>query len=156
LVPGAPQVTDVQWDTAPQKGALDVMTIAGQIGDHQARCLPYLLTLRMLARDDAETPFPWLVQAEVIRATGAILAEAEAAGREVRAVPGGGPDTGIFLGVRLRRLAAAADDAVGAAGAGDFTRLRRHLRRFEVLTSAIWEVQDGARPGPRPAEGPRA
>ena len=129
------------------------MTIADRIGDHQARCLPYLLTLRMLARDDAETPFPWLARVEVTRATGAILAEAEAAGREVWAVTGGGPGTIIFLGVRLRRLAVAADDAIAAAGAGDFTRLRRHLRRFEALTSAIWEVQDGARPGPRPAGG---
>ena len=125
------------------------MTIADRIGDHQARCLPYLLTLRMLARDDAETRFPWLARVEVTRATGAILAEAEAAGREVWAVTGG-PGTVIFLGVRLRRLAVAADDAIAAAGAGDFTRLRRHLRRFEALTSAIWEVQDD----PRPAEGP--
>jgi hypothetical protein len=44
--------------------------------------------------------------------------------------------------VRLSRLAAAAGHAVAAAGAGDFTQLRRHLHRFEVLTSAIWEVQD--------------
>jgi hypothetical protein len=44
--------------------------------------------------------------------------------------------------VRLSRLAAAAGDAVAAAGAGDFTQLRRHLHRFEVLTSAIWAVQD--------------
>jgi hypothetical protein len=110
------------------------MTIADRIGDHQARCLPYLLTLRMLARDDAETRVPWLARVEVTRATGAILAEAEAAGREVWAV--------------------AADDAIAAAGAGDFTRLRRHLRRFEALTSAIWEVQDDPPPGPRPAEGP--
>ena len=132
------------------------MTIADRIGDHQARCLPYLLTLRMLARDDAETRFPWLARVEVTRATGAILAEAEAAGREVWAVTGGGPGTVIFLGVRLRRLAVAADHAIAAAGAGDFARLRRHLRRFEALTSAIWEVQDGPRPGPRPAEGPWA
>jgi hypothetical protein len=139
-----------------RKEVLHVMTIADRIRDHQARCLPYLLTLRMLARDDAETPFPWLARVEVTRATGAILAEAEAAGREVWAVTGGGPGTIIFLGVRLRRLATAADDAIAAAGAGDFARMRRHLRRFEALTSAIWEVQDGARPGPRPAEGPWA
>jgi hypothetical protein len=131
------------------------MTIADRIGDHQARCLPYLLSLRMLARDDAEMPFPWLVRAGVAAATRAILAEAETAGREVRAVTGGGPGTGIFLGVRLRRLAVAADDAIAAAGAGDLTQLRRYLRRFETLTSAIWEVQDAARPGPRPAERPR-
>jgi hypothetical protein len=96
----------------------------------------------MIARDDAEAPSPWLVKTEVARAAEAILAEAEAAGREVRAATRSGPDTGIFFGVRLSRLAAAADDAIAAAGAGDFTRLRRHLRRFETLTSAIWAVHE--------------
>jgi hypothetical protein len=46
--------------------------------------------------------------------------------------------------VRLSRLTAAAGDAVAAAGAGDFSQLRRHLRRFEALTSAIWAVQDAS------------
>jgi hypothetical protein len=124
------------------------MTIGDRIGDHQARCLPHLVTLRMIDRDDAETPVPWLVRAEVAEATEAILAEAEAASREVRAVTGGGPDTGIFFGTRLSRLAAAADEAIDAAGAGDFTRLRRNLRRFETLTSAIWAVHDTMQPGP--------
>ena len=80
--------------------------------------------------------------AKVAEATDAILAEAEAAGRETRAVGGDGPDPGIFLAVRLSRLAVAAGEAVAAAGAGDFTQLRRHLRRFEALTSAIWTVQE--------------
>jgi hypothetical protein len=118
------------------------MTVTDRTDGHQARCLPHLLTLRLLARDGAEAPSPWLVMAEVAQATDAILAEAETAGREVRAATGGGPGPGIFLSVRLSRLAAAAGDAVAAAGAGDFTQLRRHLHRFEVLTSAIWEVQD--------------
>jgi hypothetical protein len=60
-------------------------------------------------------------------------------------VTGGGPAPGILLSVRLNRLAAAAGDAVAAAGAGDFTQLRRHLRRFEALTSALWAVQDVSR-----------
>jgi hypothetical protein len=125
------------------------MPIADRIGDHQTRCLPHLLTLRMLARDDAEAPFPRLAGAQVAEATVAILAEAEAAGHEARAATGGGPGTGIFLDVRLSRLATAAGDAIAAAEAGDFARLRRHLRRFEVLTSAIWTVQDATpRPGP--------
>jgi hypothetical protein len=120
------------------------MTVADRTDGHQARCLPHLLTLGLLARDGAEAPSPWLVMAEVAQATDAILAEAEAetAGREARAATGGGQDPGIFLSVRLSRLAAAAGDAVAAAGAGDFTQLRRHLHRFEVLTSAIWAVQD--------------
>ncbi|HYV76731.1 MAG TPA: hypothetical protein VE979_01240 [Streptosporangiaceae bacterium] len=118
------------------------MTVADRTDGHQARCLPHLLALRLLARDGAEAPSPWLAIAEVAQATGAILAEVEVAGREARAATGGGLDPGIFLSVRLSRLAAAAGDAVAAAGAGDFTQLRRHLHRFEVLTSAIWAVQD--------------
>ena len=124
------------------------MDVTGQLEDHQARCLPHMLTLRMLARDTPEAPLPWLTVAEVTRATEAILAEVEAA---VRAVTGGGPGspgspgTGIFLDVRLSRLAAAADDDIAAAWAGDFTQLRRHLSRFETLTSAIWAVQEASR-----------
>jgi len=95
-----------------------------------------------------EAPLPWLAVTEVTQATEAILAEVEAA---VRAATGGGPGStgapgvGVFLGVRLSRLAAAASDAVAAAWAGDFTQLRRHLRRFDTLTSAIWAVQDNSR-----------
>jgi len=124
------------------------MDVIGQLEDHRTRCLPHLLTLRMLARDTPEAPLPWLAVAEVTQATEAILAEVEAA---VRAVTGGGPGgtagpgIGIFLGVRLSRLAAAADDAIAAAGAGDFTELRCHLRRFDTLTSAIWAVQATSR-----------
>ena len=120
------------------------MTVADRTEGHQARCLPHLLVLRMLASDDVEAPNPWLAMAKVAQATDAILAEAEVAGHEVRVATGGGPGPGILLSVRLSRLAAAAGDAVAAAGAGDFTQLRRHLRRFETLTSAIWVVQ-----GPR-------
>jgi hypothetical protein len=120
------------------------MDVTDQMEDRQARCLPHLLRLRMLT-SMPEAPLPWLAVAEVTQATEAILAEVEAA---VRAVTGGGlgcpggPGTGIFLGVRLSRLAAAADDAITAAWAGDFTQLRRQLRRFDTLTSAIWAVQD--------------
>jgi hypothetical protein len=121
------------------------MTVADRTEGHQAHCLPHLLVLRMLASDDAEAPSPRLAMAAVAQATDAILAEAETAGREARAVGGDGPGPGIFLGVRLSRLAVAAGEAVVAAGAGDFTQLRRHLRRFEALTSAIWAVQDVSR-----------
>jgi hypothetical protein len=118
------------------------MNVTGQLENHQARCLPHLLTLRMMARDAQEAPLPWVAVAEVTRATEAILVEVEAA---VRAVTGAGPGTGIFLDVRLSRLVAAADDAIAAAQAGDFTQLRRHLPRFETLTSAIWAVQEVSR-----------
>jgi hypothetical protein len=124
------------------------MTVANQTEDHQARCVPYLIKLRMLAGTEVELPPRWLAAAEVTRATEAILAEAEAAGREAGTAAGVGLDTGLFLGVRLSRLASAASDAIAAAWAGDFARLRRHLARFDTLTSAIWEVQDARR---RPA-----
>jgi hypothetical protein len=123
------------------------MDVTDELEDRQARCLPHLLRLRLLA-GLPEAPLPWLAVTEVTRATKAILAEVEVA---VRAVTGGGPGnqgspgTGIFLGVRLSRLAAAGDEAITAAGAGDFTQLRSHLRRFDTLTSAIWAVQDASR-----------
>jgi hypothetical protein len=117
------------------------MTVADRTEDHQARCLPHLIRLRMLALNEADVPLPWLVADEVIRATEAILAEAEAAGREATTAAGVGLDAGIFLGVRLTRLASAASDAVAAAWTGDFAQLRRHLARFDTLTSAIWTVQ---------------
>ena len=115
------------------------MTVADKIEDHQARCLPYMLTLRMIARAEAGTALTWQVVTEVVQATGAILAEAEAAGSDARAAAG--PGTATFLNARLSRLAAAANDAIAAAGEGDSGLLRRHLYRFEVLTSAIWTVQ---------------
>ncbi len=119
------------------------VTIADQIEDHQARCLPHMLRLRMLARDEAQAALPWQAVLEVIQATEAILAEAEAevAGRDARAAAGDDRGAGTFLSVRLNRLATAADDLVLAAGSGDFAQLRRHLHRFEVLTTAIWTVQ---------------
>jgi hypothetical protein len=126
---------------APAKG-LNAMTATGQTEDHQARCLPHVLTLRMLARDEADAPLSWLAVEEVIQATKAILAEAEDAGHEARTGARGGPGLVVFLGARLSRLAVAADDAVAAARAGDLAQLRRQLRRFDVLTSAIWAVQD--------------
>jgi len=49
---------------------------------------------------------------------------------------------GTLLRVRLDRLAAAADNAIAAARAGDFGEMRQYLRRFDTLTSAIWTVQD--------------
>lgn len=95
----------------------------------------------MIARDQAGTALPWRAVVEVIQATGAILAEAEASGNDTIAAAGAAPAAGTFLSVRLSRLATAANDAIAAAGDGDSAQLRRHLRRFEVLTSAIWTVQ---------------
>ena len=139
------------------------MTFANRIDDHQARCQPQLLRLRMLARDEPRAALPRQVAAEVREATNAVIAEAEAAGRAALAATAGSRselEAGTFLWVRLARLAGAADEAVSAGRSGDASALRRHLRRFDALASAIWAVQRaiyGQVPLPRPREpdGPR-
>lgn len=118
---------------------------ANQIRDHQANCLVPLISLRMLAQGDAGTPLPRWVVVEVAQATSTVLAEAEAAGYAMLTAVGlqSDPPKGrTFLRVRLDRLATAADEAITAAREGDTGAMRRHLRRFDALTSAIWTVQD--------------
>jgi hypothetical protein len=133
------------------------MSVADQIRDHQARCVAPLISLRMLAQGEAGTPLPRWVVVEVAQATGTVLAEAEAAGRAVLAAVGivrGHPGDGTFLRVRLDRLAAAGSDAIAAARAGDSGEMRRHLRRFDALTSAIWTVQAAVYGSRRVSAGP--
>ena len=104
-----------------------------------------MISLRMLAQGEAGTPLPRWVAVEVAQATGAVLVEAEAAGHATLAAVGARNDRSryeTFLRVRLDRLAAAADDAIAAARAGESGAMRRHLRRFDALTSAIWTVQN--------------
>ena len=115
------------------------MTAAEEIQDHQARCQPDLLALRMLVRNGGE---PTRAAAEVGRATSAIMAEAWAASQAAladRSCRHPGADT--FLRVRLNRLAKAAAEAVAAAQQDDAARLRHYLRRFEAVTSAIWTAE---------------
>jgi hypothetical protein len=121
------------------------MSTADPIQEHQARCLAPLISLRMLAQGEAGAPLPRWVVVEVAQATNTVLAEIEAAGRAVLTAAGAGaghPGDGTFLRVRLDRLATAASDAIAAARAGDFGEMRQNLCRFDVLTSAIWTVQD--------------
>jgi len=121
------------------------MSVADQIKDHQARCLASLISLRMLAQGEAGSPLPRWAAVEVAQATGAVLAEAEAAGRAAltaAGVSGDHPGRETFLRVRLDRLAAAANDAIAAARAGEDGEMRRYLRRFDTLTAAIWMVED--------------
>jgi hypothetical protein len=130
------------------------MSVTDQLEDHQARCLAHLLSLRMLAHTEPGALLPRRVVAEIARTTGAVVAEAEAGGQAVltAGLSGYHRGDGIFLRVRLDRLAAAAEDAVAAACAGNAADLRRQLRRFDTLTAAIWTVQDalsGAHPVPR-------
>ena len=120
------------------------MAVTDEIRDHQARCVVPLTSLRMLAHDNVGAPVPRRVVVEIAQATRAVLAEAEAAGRVVAAADAwsGHPGGRTFLQARLDRLAAAADDAIAAARAGDFPGMSRDLRRFDALTEAIWMVQD--------------
>ena len=78
------------------------MTAAEEIQDHQERCQPYLLRLRMLANSEGELA---PTAAEVGQATSAIVAEAQAANQAALAdVHSGYPGAGTFLRVRLDRL----------------------------------------------------
>ena len=119
------------------------MSVTDQIQEHRARCVAPLISMQMLAQGEAGTPLPRWVVVEVAQGTSTVLEEAEAAGRAALAGVGGDrPGDETFLRVRLDRLAAAADDAIAAARTGDFGEMRRHLLRFDALTSAIWTVQD--------------
>ena len=83
------------------------MTATEEIQDHQERCQPYLLRLRMLAHSEGELA---PTAAEVGQATSAIVAEARAASRAALAdVHSGYPGAGTFLRVRLDRLARVAE-----------------------------------------------
>jgi len=113
-----------------------------------------LISLRMLAQGEAGAALPRRVVVEVAQATAMVLAEAEAAGLAAVGVGSGHPRGGTFLQVRLDRLAAAAEDAISAARAGDSGEMRRHLRRFDTLTSAIWTVQDALYGSSRVSAGP--
>ena len=122
------------------------MTVADAIHDYRERCLPHLIRLRMLSTEQSPGPSAG-VAAEVGRATGAVLTQAQAASRVALA---GSRDRrsdqgpGAFLGARLARLRTAAEDAVSAARSGNAAALRQRLVRFDALTSAIWTAQDAA------------
>jgi len=109
-------MTAMERELSHQRKGLHAMTIADRVDDHEARCQPHMLSLRMIAGYEAGTALSRQAVGEVIQATEAT--------------------------VRLSRLAAAADDVIAAASAGDAAQLRRQLRRFDVLTSAIWTVQE--------------
>jgi hypothetical protein len=120
------------------------MTPTDATQDHQLRCRSHLLRLWTAARTEAGT-LPLQVVAEVAEAVAAIIAEAEAAGRDVGAIVvegRGSMEAGMFLRVRLDRLTVAADDVIAAARAGNLAEMRRHLHRFDALVAAIWMVQE--------------
>jgi hypothetical protein len=120
-----------------------VMAAPCDIRDHHVRCEPHLARLQMMARYEANEPLPPGLADEVVESTSAVLAEAQAAGRVMVAALATSQRRAVtaFLDARLRRLAAAAGEVAAAVRGGDVAALRRHLRKFEVLTSALWTVQ---------------
>ena len=118
------------------------MIFADEVGNHKSRCRQHLLRLRILARSSDDAALSRDVINEIREATNAIIAEAEAMSRTaVQAIGEHGPEAETFLLVRITRLAAAADRAVGAARNRDISGLRTHLGHFDALTSAIWAVE---------------
>lgn len=117
------------------------MIAAEEMYLRQARCQLHLLRLRTLAAETG-TGVARQAPAEIRRAASAVLAEVTAVGR---AAPGaaapGTSGAAPFLGVRLARLTAAAQDVAAAAQDGNAAAVRHHVRRFETLTSAVWTVQ---------------
>ena len=132
------------------------MATVSEIREHHAHCVPHLARLQVLGSYQAGEPVPPELAADVSAVTSAILAEAGAAVRATVAAVRGTRRTAVaeFLAGRVAKLAVAAEQAVCAAKDGDAAALRRCLRRFESLTSAVWTVQlampDGARL-PQPA-----
>jgi hypothetical protein len=118
--------------------------------DHEERCRPYLLMLRMLARGEGE---PALAAAQAAQATGAIIAEVEAA--QAAQAADRGTHRHPAPRVRLNRLTAAAERVVAAAQEEDTAGLRRHLRRFEALTSASWTMEQAEGDQSPPGRGRR-
>jgi hypothetical protein len=131
------------------------VTFADEIDNHKSRCRQHLIRLRILARSPDDAVLSGEVTAEIRDATNAIIAEAEAMSRTAIRVAGvQAHQAETFLWVRVTRLAAVADRAVGAARSKDISRLRDHLRHFDTLTSAIWAVENAAY-GEHPIPGQR-
>jgi hypothetical protein len=134
------------------------MTVADDPHGHRARCAPHPARLAALAHGPAGAPLPPGTAAKVTEAVGAVLAEAQAAGRTAvtGTAVGEQAQTAEFLAARLARLTAAATAAVTAARDADAAALRRELRRFDTLTTALWTVhRDIAVPAPASGPPPR-
>jgi hypothetical protein len=118
-------------------------TITDAVRAHQARCLLQLVTLRMLARDPDEAPHPAGLAVAVGDAVGAIMTEAETAGRAMMRASAGHGSAGYrsLLAARLDRLDRAALEVVTSARDGDTARLRGRLQRFDAMATAMWTVQ---------------
>ncbi|HET7246087.1 MAG TPA: hypothetical protein VFJ07_14745 [Streptosporangiaceae bacterium] len=118
------------------------MAAVSEIREHHVHCAPHLARLHVLGSLQAGEPVPPGLADDVSAVTSAILAEAGTALRATVAAVPGTRRTAVaeFLAGRIAKLAAAAEQAVCAARDGDASSLRRCLRRFESLTSAVWTV----------------
>ncbi len=131
------------------------MSVPEQVQQCRVRCAPDISGLRMLARDLADVPLTPGGVLQTAQATNAIVVQARAGCRTAlgaAGVAGGGlPRSGdlSLLTTRLARLEAAAGAAVAAASQGNTASLRRHLWRFDALTTAIWTVLSSVATGSR-------
>lgn len=113
------------------------------------RCRAALLTLRMIGNsppNGSAEPYELSGQADpaemsrqVERATSEVIDSLRTAGSDIGATRT--DRTAHFLEYRMRRLRAAADDAVTAARSGSVPVLRRRIVGFDALTDALWQVQ---------------
>ena len=137
--------------------------VTGRPDGERDRCRAALLKLRMIgAPSGAGEPYerqadPTEMSRLVERATSEVIDSLRQAGSDIGATRSS--RMAHFLEYRMRRLRAAADDAVTAARSGSVPVLRRQIVGFDALTDALWQVQtslqDTGRDG-RPGAGGRS
>jgi len=123
--------------------------VTGRPDGERDRCRAALLTLRMIgngAQGGSAEPYelsgladPTEVSRLVEQATTEVIDSLRRAGSDIGATRS--TRMARFLEYRMRRLRAAADDAVTAARTGSVPVLRRQIVGFDALTDALWQVQ---------------
>lgn len=127
--------------------------VTGRPDGERDRCRAALLTLRMIGNGPpagSAEPYELSGQTDpaelsrlVERATGEVIDALRRAGSDLSATHS--TRMARFLEYRMRRLRAAADDAVTAARTGSVPVLRRRIAGFDALTDALWRVQASLR-----------
>lgn len=124
--------------------------VTGRPDGERDRCRAALLTLRMIGNDPpygSAEPYEHADPAElsglVERATAEVIEALRSAGRDLGVTHS--LQMARFLEYRMRRLRAAAEDAVTAARTGSVPVLRRRIAGFDALTHALWRVQASLR-----------
>lgn len=121
--------------------------VTGRPDGERDRCRAALLKLRMIGHTaPGGSAEPYERQADpaemsrlVERATSEVIDSLRQAGSDIGATRS--TRMAHFLEYRMRRLRAAADDAVTAARSGSVPVLRRQILGFDALTDALWQVQ---------------